>query len=1027
VSALQIALVGVFLFLPTTDVHAQEAMRLAVTYFDNRTGDATLDDLGRGLADMLITDLAGVSGVEVVERARLNELIDEMALVEKGFVAPETAATLGRGLGARYVLIGSFASVDPTFRIDARIVEVQTSKVIHARSVSGTKSQFFRLEKELAKAILGALSIHLSDRASMRMERVSTQSFEAIQAWSRGLASLDRGAMNSAQRELKAALGYDDAFAEARLALASIEKRIDSMASTREATRTERGAAAVSAARHYRADRTPVAYEALVAAVNPWTRIADDDFCEHAKDIRAIAGAVLDLALTEARLIRTPQGEMPFNEWALQSSYFAATCLWDTPSVLADGQAFLERYPLSSHVKTIEESMRDLIDIRRREEQGIERRKQLEHEERALILSVLCTSPRKAALQYVDRMAYRHREDQHQHLLTERLYKVPICVLPEEHQLRVCRDAWNAVSKLAPTWPETTGVHDTVRGLFRDWEARDSTISGMGSLDNGALFKSYLEIAVLLRSKPDLAVLKRWVRSTPHRTSPKEPEAACAGIKKGTERDRCLSQAQKKVSSYKTASKGDRKRRESRLEKIAEGHKPYRSASSILEELKAVETGRSAAALLLELRRAAGAKSAFDALDRQLRRWPTVNALHRAAILLAWQEQDWDEAQRRLDNWKASSKIDPPAGSPVPPRTGLPRTETFDTSSMKKVVETGNYTYVLNARDVDARVGSFQSCEAPGCSWHEVDGIDDDFAVRWTAWLGRHRENRKTTIRPLLSSNGTTRVWIDGQQVMSVDASTLRAMRHQRYHNRSECAPAKVKGPPIDLSDGKRHKIRIEFQYTKGSRPERPCTTDSGAMYLEWEHPVDPEYVAKRKAEAESRGQRFHGLLPADAHPNLYTHEREHYAWREWRRWKLALNISKSWSPRLESRLRGMIELGVVRRLVKLGGYSEAAQSLLMLVDSFPKELQYLGGADEAGLRDPRPRRHQRKKFLGGNRRLKGKADDWAAYYLLNAGVFAEEAARQPLAKKAYSRLLKDYGETSFAPLAREALARLPR
>ena len=35
-----------------------------------------------------------------------------------------------------------------------------------------------------------------------------------------------------------------------------------------------------------------------MAAVNPWTRIADDDFCEHAKDIRAIAGAVLDLALT---------------------------------------------------------------------------------------------------------------------------------------------------------------------------------------------------------------------------------------------------------------------------------------------------------------------------------------------------------------------------------------------------------------------------------------------------------------------------------------------------------------------------------------------------------------------------------------------------------------------------------------------------------------------------------------------------------------------------------------------------------
>ena len=51
---------------------------LAVARFDNHTTDASLEPLGRGLSDMLTTDLAGLSEVTVVERAQLSQVLDEL-------------------------------------------------------------------------------------------------------------------------------------------------------------------------------------------------------------------------------------------------------------------------------------------------------------------------------------------------------------------------------------------------------------------------------------------------------------------------------------------------------------------------------------------------------------------------------------------------------------------------------------------------------------------------------------------------------------------------------------------------------------------------------------------------------------------------------------------------------------------------------------------------------------------------------------------------------------------------------------
>ena len=74
---------------------------VTVLYFDNNTNDPAYDVFGKGLADMMITDLSRVDDLAVVERAKLQALIDEMSLQQSDYFDPATAQKLGQGLRSR--------------------------------------------------------------------------------------------------------------------------------------------------------------------------------------------------------------------------------------------------------------------------------------------------------------------------------------------------------------------------------------------------------------------------------------------------------------------------------------------------------------------------------------------------------------------------------------------------------------------------------------------------------------------------------------------------------------------------------------------------------------------------------------------------------------------------------------------------------------------------------------------------------------------------------------------------------------
>lgn len=191
---------------------------LAVGYFDNNSGDPGLDPLSRGLADMLITDLSNVQALTLVEREKLNLALDELKLSKSKFIDPKTALKLGKGLSAKYLLVGGYTVVNDTLRLDARLFDVQAGKVLFSEGVSGTKDEFFALEKELVDLLVKALELKLSIGEKSKLRSNPTERFDAFQAYAEGLVAKDAGDEAKARERFEAALAKDPNYRAAKTA-----------------------------------------------------------------------------------------------------------------------------------------------------------------------------------------------------------------------------------------------------------------------------------------------------------------------------------------------------------------------------------------------------------------------------------------------------------------------------------------------------------------------------------------------------------------------------------------------------------------------------------------------------------------------------------------------------------------------------------------------------------------------------------------------------------------------------------------
>jgi len=186
--------------LPATMANAQDADTrpgIAVFPFTNGgsfgPGSEDLAPLEVGIQQMLLTELAQNPTLRTVERSRLREILEEQDLVRSGAVDPNTAARIGRLVGARYVITGVFMDLFGDFRMDGRVVDVETGEHLRALEVRSQRENLYEMLVDLASGITDQLDLPPLAAAQVEERRNREIPVEAVTMFSRAQVYEDGG------------------------------------------------------------------------------------------------------------------------------------------------------------------------------------------------------------------------------------------------------------------------------------------------------------------------------------------------------------------------------------------------------------------------------------------------------------------------------------------------------------------------------------------------------------------------------------------------------------------------------------------------------------------------------------------------------------------------------------------------------------------------------------------------------------------------------------------------------------------
>jgi TolB-like protein len=195
-----LVLAAALALVPATPLEAQQDQDkrvVGVLRYENNSGDAQYDHLGRAFSSMMISDLSAVDRLQLIERERLEEVMDELDLQQSGYVDEESAQSLGMIVGAEYLVLGSFVTVEPEIRMDTRVTRVETTEIVTTGEVTGQKDALFDLQQSLADQIIDGLEIALTEEEQRllaeRQQENRIDDMETLVGYSQALCYLDNG------------------------------------------------------------------------------------------------------------------------------------------------------------------------------------------------------------------------------------------------------------------------------------------------------------------------------------------------------------------------------------------------------------------------------------------------------------------------------------------------------------------------------------------------------------------------------------------------------------------------------------------------------------------------------------------------------------------------------------------------------------------------------------------------------------------------------------------------------------------
>jgi serine/threonine protein kinase/TolB-like protein len=250
---------------------------LAVLTFEAPGASPDKAWLARGIPTMLVTGLAQTADLVVVSNERVDEIVKELGSADG--LDPGLRLDVGRRAGAGSIVVGSVFMSGASYRIDVRVQEVATGRVMNAHTVTG--DDVFSLVDNLSSRIRAGTTVHAGP--TERVAEVTSGNLEAFRLYTEGRMALANQRNSQAYGLLEQAVKLDPSFAAAWFYLLRASEQLGnrSMAGTVErelrvqrSRLPDRERAMLDAVEVFRAGQVDKAEEILTRALD---RFPDED------------------------------------------------------------------------------------------------------------------------------------------------------------------------------------------------------------------------------------------------------------------------------------------------------------------------------------------------------------------------------------------------------------------------------------------------------------------------------------------------------------------------------------------------------------------------------------------------------------------------------------------------------------------------------------------------------------------------------------------------------------------------------
>ncbi|WP_454696327.1 winged helix-turn-helix domain-containing tetratricopeptide repeat protein [Achromobacter aegrifaciens] len=207
---------------------------IAVLPFVNLSGDPEQDYLSDGVIEDIISALSQYRWLFVVAR--------NSSFAYKGHTVD--VKQVGRELGVRYVLEGSWRKSENRVRTSAQLIDATTGILQWAGRFEGVLGDIFELQDQITESVVGAIAPQLERAEIDRAQRKPTESLDAYDYYLRGMTKLHQGTRETVEQALllfhKAiASDPDYASAYAMAAWCHCWRRVNNWMTDREAETAE--------------------------------------------------------------------------------------------------------------------------------------------------------------------------------------------------------------------------------------------------------------------------------------------------------------------------------------------------------------------------------------------------------------------------------------------------------------------------------------------------------------------------------------------------------------------------------------------------------------------------------------------------------------------------------------------------------------------------------------------------------------------------------------------------------------------